>query len=236
MIHNPNNFISWTQSTGLPLLVSGWTIASYVKFITMSFVFCELIFISLAFDHESNSSNAHCKEHWDCTLQISYTVLSSTYLTMENSSFRSDSMMVNKRGPSLVPCGTPPWTLERMSARRWIDQVNPLLSLTSKRSYPTDIVNTEPDIIIDVISIIIYIIIIIIVILVHVSSSSFQKNYSVPYFDNSSNNIVLMCIHIVWWKWILCSEFHPVWTASTERKQARGMHVLLFFRCLKVTI
>ena len=84
------------------------TFSSGVKQITISFDFFELIFLQLLLVQLTALSIDSCITDTSVVLQISNSVLASTYLY--NGTFDSGSLTYNKKhfGPDNVPCGTPP--------------------------------------------------------------------------------------------------------------------------------
>ena len=106
--------------------------SSGVKQITISFDFFELIFIQLLWVQFTALSIDSCITDTLVVLQMSNSVLSSTYLY--NGTFAYRSLTNNKKhvGPDNVPCGTPPLGLPDL------EQLLPIITfwLRSRRKAP----------------------------------------------------------------------------------------------------
>ena len=132
----PSNLAYSTVSTILPSMtmlgIEFLTFSSGVKQITISLDFVELIFIQLSLVQLIALSIDSCITDTSVVLQISNSVLSSTYLY--NGTFDSRSLTYNKKhfGPDNVTCGIPPLGLPDL------EQLLPIITswLRSRRKAP----------------------------------------------------------------------------------------------------
>ena len=108
---NTQEFYSVNVSRCWLLIIRGWTDGWLVKKDTMnSLVFSTFSFILFAIDHWLTLSTSCCKVSGSDlpTLTSSERAQSSTYLYKGSWLAKSFTMIRKNRGPSLVPCGTPP--------------------------------------------------------------------------------------------------------------------------------